>query len=962
MRRSCLLLLLLLTGTVSPAQIKTPGELEEKIRGKDRFSEIVRTVDLYYRSKSSEDASAMREWKHWKRWEWFMSRYINADDRLYAVNGIYNQAYQQQMHQQRTLAADGTTGNWTSLGPSSYTHINGLYRGLGRIDRIAFHPTNSATVYVGAPNGGLWRTTNTGTSWQPLSTYGPQLGVSGIVVSNNDPNTLYVLTGDGDSDGFISTFGYRSRSVGIMKSIDAGQNWILQQNGLPTGNWRGYSLCQSPVNPNVLLVATSSGVYRTINAGLNWERVNTGFATDVKFKPGSGTVCYAAGPGWVSYSTNSGSDWTRSIVEDFSGFFMSNRIQLAVTPADNNVVYMLSGPAGSGTFTGLGRSTNSGQNFIRQANTPNILGNSVNGSDDADQSGYDLALAASNTNANTIFTGGLCVWRSTNGGSTLVSASLYAEGTNLSKYIHPDVHDLQVNPLDGSLWAATDGGVYRSVNNGVDWTDLSAGLGTAQPYHLAGAETNPNILYFGCQDNGVKNRGTNSSNWNHIMGADGFDVVIDYNNTNRAWYSVNRTILRTTNAGFSEECASVARTVQNCNSYQWFGNIAQHTTDPNTIFVGYDSVFKSTNSGFSYTAKSASGSWDIVTCKSNSNRIYAAGVPGEVDGYRPSESGRLYRSDDAGENWQVLSTKAGFPASFFKITSIGVNPSNSAQVWVTFSGTTPTLKVYYSADAGETWTNFSTGLPNIPINCIAVTSQNHVYVGTDAGVFYKPNASTVWTPFYNNLPPAPVTELVINTTAGKIRAATFGRGIWESPLYTSCDAMLNVTGTRTGRLLFEAGSQLSSNAIVTGGSGTEIFFRSGNAITLNPGFEVVNNSNFQATINFNCGQGGIPDIRRISAETIDYSTRRLPQTPERLFPYGTVEWTPDGTELMLRVYEPGFFTVQITNEKGEVLQTFAQGVLQPGVHRKKLDVVKNNRKQQYIQLWLQEELVHFQDF
>lgn len=946
---------IILSGALS-AQTKVPAMLAQRIAGKDKLHEIMQQVDSFYKTKPSSDNQSIREWKHWKRWEWEMSRYVNDDGKLVNTKKIYSDALlqeEQRRQQQPLTELNESTGQWTSIGPTAFTHVNGLYRGLGRINRIAFDPSNSTYMYAGMPNGGLWRSTNSGVSWAPLSSYGPNLGVSGIVVSHADPNDIYVLTGDGDGGGFITNFGYRSYSVGVMKSSNGGSSWTLQTNGLPpAGQWVGYAMTQSHTNPQVLLIASSNGLYRTDNGGNTWTEVINDFVTDVKFKPGSGLTCYAAGNGWFRYSTNGGLTWSQaSFNQTISG---SNRIQIGVSPANNNYVYLLCGPAFNGTFKGVWASSNSGQDFTIRTTVPNILGSKANGTDDSDQSGYDLAVAVSSTNINTIFTGGLCVWRSTTGGFTFSFSTLYKDTASLSIYIHPDIHDLQVNPANGDLWAATDGGLYRSTDDGLTWVDYSEDIGTAQPYHLAGTDSNPDILYFGSQDNGVKNRLTNTQTWRHIQGADGFDVIVDYNNTSRAWWSVNQSLRRTDNSGSASVCINVDCCTVGCDGYEWYANLAQHVTNPNTIFVGYSDVFKSTNSGDTYTNKESSGSWDIKTCPSNSNRIYAAG---SFD-YSASNPGQLSRSNDLGENWNFL-IGGGQGYTRPKITSIGVNPSNSNFVWITFGGTNDTAKVFFSSDAGDNWSNInSAGLPNVPVNCIAVTSTNDVYIGTEIGVYYRPTGGN-WTPYYNGLPRSPVTDLVINELSGKIRASTFGRGIWESPLHANCEVSINFNNTQTGINYYEASSYITSSALITGGNGTNIIYKGGNNVTLLPGFEANTGSEFKAYIN-GCGLGGIPDANGRLTSGIDYTSYRLPMGDSAKFPYGTIELNPAGTEITYRIYKVGNYSLQVTDDKGYIVQTLSAKQLAAGVHT--ISFIKPAVSQVlYLQLWYNKDLVHYQE-
>lgn len=936
------------------AQLRPDPELERQLTGKDRLADIMNTVDAYYKnpgtvSRLGADA-VNRNLKHWKRWQWHMSRYVNADGRMVNTRAVHYQALRQAQIQER-LAPDGveaTSGSWASIGPNAYNFTGGNYRGLGRVNRLAFHPSSATTVYAGTPNGGLWRTTNSGGTWTALDGFGPELGISGIVVSYANPSHLYVLTGDGDGGGLITNMGYRSYSIGVMKSTDGGINWQLQTNGLPAAGFRGYNIAQCPLDANVLILATDEGVYRTINGGNDWVKVfNNNFVSDVKFKPGS-TTCYAAGDGWVRRSTDTGANWTAPTFA--SPPSSANRIQIAVTPANTNYVYILAGgvPA-SGQFTGVWRSTNSGGSFTRLATTPNILGNATDGQDDTDQSGYDLALAVSSTDELDVFTAGTTVWKSTNGGSSFSFSTTYVENAAMMpQYIHPDVHDVQVNPLNGHLWAATDGGVYRSTDNGATWTDLSDGISTAQPFHLDGLENNPAILYIGTQDNGLKNRYSYTSAWDHFAGADGFDVAIDYDDSARSYASINKSVLRYNNNGTTSKGISPG-------SDSWFANLAIHVTDPLTVFCGYgDDVYKSTNRGDDWTNTGASGSWCITTCPSNASRVYAAGGTA----YN-SATGALYRSDNGGGSWSIKSDSAGFPATFPKITSIGVNPTNSLWVWATFGGGTASAKVVFSSNGGNSWSNIqSTSLPNVPVNCIAVTSNNDVYIGTEIGVYYRPSGGT-WRPFSNGLPRSPVSDIELNETASLLRVSLFGRGVWSSSTYSACPPTQLVAGTETGVRLYEASNRVASSGTTTvsGGYGTNVHFKGGQEVNLLPGFQAVEGSVFRAGIG-DCGEG----ITLKAGETPNAAAAwKLPSTTQRLYPYGTITLHPVGTGITFRIHTPGAYALRVVSASGQILQNYPAAVWAGGKHETSFSCNATSKEMLYVQLLYNGTVVHYQE-
>ncbi|MFN4255840.1 MAG: WD40/YVTN/BNR-like repeat-containing protein, partial [Saprospiraceae bacterium] len=224
---------------------------------KPNFFQIQQDFREYWKDKDYKEKG--KGFKPFKRWEWFWESRVNEDgtfpDRAVILNGMaeYNQLAQQ------TQGRGAAVANWTSLGPNSST---GGYAGIGRINCIAFHPSDANTFWVGSPGGGLWKTTNGGTSWTTNTGNLPVLGVSGIVVLPSNPNIMYIATGDGDA--------WDTYSVGVMKSTDGGNTW--QTTGLDwTASYNKVirKLLMDPNDENHLIAATSNGLYRTTNAGVS---------------------------------------------------------------------------------------------------------------------------------------------------------------------------------------------------------------------------------------------------------------------------------------------------------------------------------------------------------------------------------------------------------------------------------------------------------------------------------------------------------------------------------------------------------------------------------------------------------------------------------------------------------------------------------------------------------------------
>jgi photosystem II stability/assembly factor-like uncharacterized protein len=839
--------------------------LRQQLRGKNTFTDIMNTVSAYYNNPVTIDRlgtkAVNRSLKHWSRYAWYMSsrlgpngEFVNINQKLMEATGI----------QQRTATNPGNnpqsnTGAWSIVGP-----VNTDF-GIGRVDRLEFHPSNPNIVYAGAAGGGLWRTTDGGATWSNLTADLPCLGISGIAIDPNNTNTIYILTGDGDSDisGLVEDFGYMRFSIGVLKSTDGGARWTRLANfpGV-TNALTGYRLTMHPNNSNILFACTSEGIFRTEDGGNNWVAVETtgGRFYNMKFKPGSTDTCYAvANNGTVSRfyrSIDGGIVWTTNSVINNLINNPTSRVELAVAASNSAIVYLLAGgvPA-NGQFNGLFRSNNSGTSFNIQSSTPNVLGRSNTGNDNQTQSTYDLTVAVSNTTSATVVSGAIEVWRSTNSGGAWTFRG----------NLHDDVHDLGFHPGDNKLWAATDGGVYSSTDSGATWTSHFEGMSISQFYRMAVSPADYLEMIAGAQDNGVKKRDNGTSFFDQIGGADGYCVGYDPAN-NDIYYAIqNNNLTRFTNNG-----ASNSPLVTNL---RFFTNMAVHSSQANTVFLASD-TFRTVNNGnvtnfITNATNMPRGGWYLQTCPSNGNRIYMAGgncpaptANNPFPGCYQATSGVLRRSDDAGATWpsgNILSSHNGFPVNSPKITCINVDPTNSLRVWVTFGGFTDGVKVYYAdynTNPAGNWINMSGTLPNLPVNCIAVDNNNNVYIGTDNGVYYRGTGMNDWVPFYNNLPYVPVTDLIISEAGNRIRASTFGRGIWSSDLYSACPTNLNITGTLEGQEFHEASNSVVSTASLLTSEGSKVQMRGGNEVLLQAGFTAREMTQFKAMVG-PCGSGGV---------------------------------------------------------------------------------------------------------
>jgi len=631
----------------------------------------------------------------------------------------------------------------------------------GRINRVVIDPVTTTTVYACAPAGGLWKSTNSGGTWNIIASTDAlaSIGCSDVAIDPTNNQILYLATGDGDAGD--------TYSIGVLKSTNGGTTWSATGLAWNTNQGRTISrLLINPTNTQIVIAFTSNGIYRTTNGGTSWTQVqNTNAFKDGEYKPGDPNTVYATGTR-LFRSTDGGATWT-NITAGLPTSANVDRLSVAVSPADANYVYILAGSAANSGYYGLYRSTDSGLNWTQRSTTPNVMGWSTTGSDTGGQSWYDQALAVSPTNRDIVLVGGVNIWRSTNGGTNWTLHAHWTGGGG-APFVHADMHDITFQPGSASTYyVGCDGGVFKTTNTGGSFTDNSSNMAIAQPYRIGLSNSNATLWITGHQDNGTNIR--NGANYFETMGGDGMDCFIDRTNNNVMYgEQYNGAFNRTTNGGGSWTGITGGLT----GAAAWVTPWVQDPATANTLWAGYTNVFRSTNQGTSWTQMgSLGGSGTIVDIKvapSNAAIIYAA------------RSNALFKSTNTGGTWTNIT--GTLPVGSAAITRILIDPSDANNVWITFSGYAATAKVYVTTNGGTSWTNISTGLPNLPVNCSVYTpgsTNDAIYVGCDVGVYYRDNTNATWTPYNTGLPNVPIFDLDIYAGTSKIRAATYGRSVWE---------------------------------------------------------------------------------------------------------------------------------------------------------------------------------------
>ncbi|MEO7313245.1 MAG: hypothetical protein ABIX01_22860 [Chitinophagaceae bacterium] len=994
-----LLFCLLDTSSAQP----TPPELQRKIAGKKNLALIMKEVEGFYKNEEVEKEKEGRKnglknkgpeganeeafesgLLHWKRWEYFNKTRLQPNGDLEDISAKTYAAWQKVVakYGDETKPAgtnsltSGSNAVWNFIGPFNLQFQGGLYRGLCRVDKIVFHPTNANIIYAGTNNGGLWRTLDGGSTWASMNFYFPIQSASGIAVNPSNPDNIFVLTGDGNGGGAIG-----QNSAGIWVTNDGGGNWFKTSfNSNPQSKiFNGYKLVMMPTLNYILFAATGNGLYRSTNSGSTWTLVISGQGLtdgtspvyDVEFDPAQPGRVYASDFNRFYVSENYGASFPLSESTSLPG---KTRIEIGVSPANPNYVYLLCGAfgaVGTNTFGGIYRSTSGGisGSFNLRASTPNILCWATNGTrypNDNDQSSYDLAIDVSKSNAEVVVSGGKNIWRSTTGGTALQNLTVFNEDSGIAKFIHPDVHEIAYNPLNGWLYAGTDGGIYRSTNDGVNWTNITNGIHTTTFYHMAAAPFDVNRVLGGAQDNGVKYK-SNSGDFTHITGADGFDCAFGPSTASSIYSTVNSSVAKFDINGASQNTVS---TPANC---AFFPTIAADPVTNNTVYLagGPNSrldnngnvqplcgVQKSTNGGSTWTQVLPQYiQQSICTCPNNSNRVYAAGTAS------------IFRTDNGGTTWSGnLAANAGF-INNGQITDVNVCSGNSDIVYATLGGYTAGQKVMYSTNAGASWFSISGTLPaEVKVNCVVADQNNNAYIGTDMGVYYQAATSSDWTPYYNELPRVPITDLAINQGASRIRASTYGHGIWETSLFTTCDVNLTLPSTIAGNKFYQASNFISAsgNTTIVGGNTTVVNARAGGEVYMGPDFTVYEGNVFNATLGA-CGSSPVPGPVSIRASDIPpvFLSQADRGNDSTLYQYGFITIDPPVGEIAtvhLNAVKTGEFLIIVSDKSGsEDLLRISETLAAGAVISKTLALASFAKGKYYVQLYFNGKLAHVQE-
>lgn len=744
-----------------------------------------------YASIWDQVPAKIKERKSFKRLEWFYRQRAFPLDTI-PLTKFFREKEKQISLDKFSLSKTTASVSWSAIGPRSIANGWPTQWGnfSGRIRGLAVHPIDPDIVYIGAASGGIWKTTNGGTTWQDLSNQFELLTFGAIAIDPQNPETVYAGTGELLAGWDMNTYS----GDGIYKSTDGGSTWTKINQGIGNSTHVA-AIAVSPHNSNIVIAALASGnwfkgnmanegIWRSTDAGLTWTRViSLQDPNDIVFHPTDpNRVYFSCGGGYttagVYYSTNAGGNWVQTNT-GLPATTSIRRIQIALANSSPSTLYSYIYTNNTDLISKAYKSTDNGASWTQISATKN-LGGSYDGSTWDDQGWYDLSLAVKPTDPNYVLFGNMELHKTTDGSSINVVRNVsgpFSGTTAWDSPMHVDYHKIVFAPSNPNyIYVGCDGGIYKSINGGTSWSSVNNLISTIQFYRLASHPTNENILLGGAQDNGVfrtVNKGTSS--WSFVSTGDGMECFYDYTNPNIVYYSTQQgSLVKSTDGGVSNW--SDITPVWDTTS-AWTTPFAMHVTNHTILYTASKSFWKSTNSGSSWTNISPNAATKTIISfdqsKINPNIfIFVAGVY--------STSPQIKISTDGGATWVDRTSKIPTPNMY--IARVVTDPNDANTVYFVRSGF-GAGKVFRSTDLGNSWTNISGNLPDVPCSDLFIDPVNtaYMYVGNDFGVYYTTNSGITWSRLGNGMPYVPVLDFSYfnNGTKRLLRAATHGRSAFE---------------------------------------------------------------------------------------------------------------------------------------------------------------------------------------
>jgi hypothetical protein len=668
--------------------------------------------------------------------------------------------------------------NWTPAGPASEVAGGaGLYPAYsGRVLSVAVDPATPSRMYIGTSNSGVWRSEDSGATWSARTDDQPVLSIGALAIDPNSPNRVFAGTGEYNSGNSLG--GYYG--LGLLYSQDSGTSW----SQLAESTFERAAFTRILFDPNDtvhhMFASCDAGIYESKDGGNSWTLLYAGSASDLVLQvTGAGLQLIAGvfGQGLVT-STLSGGTWSAWTAIS-SPAFPSDLERIALGQCRNSPQYLWAAFGASGALAAIANSSDGGQTW----NAVPVPAATVY------QTDFNLYIAVHPSSPNTVFLGVNKLFQLA-GSMGSYSWNVVAGGPG--SYLHDDHHAMEFDPSNANnIYAGCDGGIYFSGDGGATWDHRNHDLNTLQCYCVCNHPQWAAVMLAGTQDNGGA-FATGAPAWildqwpgqshNELEG-DIVSAAIDPQNPSYMYYMLYFGVWVSSDGGqFWTNPYNVS------GPAEWNTPLIVDPANSGVVYAGANTLVRSADHGTTFNPVTPALTGNITSIAvhpANSDIVYVS-----------TSQGHVYRVQRTGIDWTLPNvtttdvTAAPLPAGMYT-SSVAVDSGGGA--WVSFSeillseetGVFSEDHVYFLPGGSTTWQDRSTGLAQAnPVNAIAIdpTNDNTVFCGADTSVFRWDAGTSSWTVWDQGLPNSPVYALAIHGPSRLIRAATYGRGIWERPI------------------------------------------------------------------------------------------------------------------------------------------------------------------------------------
>jgi len=692
---------------------------------------------------------------------------------------------------------------WETIGPTNVA---------GRTLALAIHPEDPDLLFAGSASGGLWKSTTGGSgsnAWEYVSTGFPVLGVGAIDIDPNEPEIMYIGTGEsyGSTENFPGIGPVRttrgSYGIGILKSKDGGQSWEKSLDWSVDQRRSVQKIQINPLRSNTIWAATTVGLYRSRDGGENWVNIHSiPMATDVVINPADTNKVFVAHGGMGSLghgiyrSENAGESFEKANLLVGGGPFQYfGKAVLAISPSNPDIVLASLGNS-NGDINGT---EDDNKTWLMKTEDGGDTWNLIFSSNEfyaTFQGWYSHAVAIHPKNADIVWAAGqpFSLYKSNFGGLNFSPVNL-STGISIQPGENDDVypflsgwadhHDIVYHPtMPDTIYFINDGGIFKTTDGGLSIENCNSGYQTVQFYNgVSNSNSNPDLFFGGLQDNNsIIYEG--NLNWRRAWGGDGSWTALNQLDNNIAYLSAQFAQAVVSFDLFTGDNTSdyFLRPDQSIFPIQEANFIAPFVLSPAdnlTIYMGGEKIYKTTDNGQSWTETNDGFRLDgnamsvMAASEQNVNVVYVASSPKSI-------RSNVYKTTNGGDTW--LQITQDLPDRF--PTDLAVDPNNDAIAYITFGGF-GSPHVFKTIDGGDSWQDISSGLPDIPTWSVTVDPENrfHLYVGNELGVYKSLDGGQNWININGNLPDAVFAmDLIISRSNRKLRVATHGNGAYEIDL------------------------------------------------------------------------------------------------------------------------------------------------------------------------------------